>query len=58
MIMTVSGNCRVNGAPSLVDVVVSGAGAGGSAHPDRAAQQDNLHTTSITLQVRRGSHHS
>jgi hypothetical protein len=25
------------------------------AHPDRAAPQDNQHTTSITLQVRRGT---
>jgi hypothetical protein len=55
MIMTVHGNCRVNGTPSLGRRGGLCHWRGGSAHPDRAGQQDNQHTTSTTLQVRRGS---
>jgi hypothetical protein len=58
MIMTVYGNCSVNDTPSLVHLVACAAGAVAVPIQDRAAQQDNQHTTSITVQVRRGRHHS
>jgi hypothetical protein len=56
--MTVYGNCSVNDTPSLVHLVACAAGAVAVPIQDRAAQQDNQHTTSITVQVRRGRHHS
>jgi Transposase IS116/IS110/IS902 family len=48
MIKTVDGNCSLNGAPAWSTRCLCPR-RGGSAHPDRAAQQDNQHTTTITL---------
>jgi hypothetical protein len=58
MIMTDPGNCRVNGAPSLVHVVACAAGAVAVPGQTAPPQQDNQRTTSITLQARCASHHS